>query len=458
MSVAADDRRKAGADVDEMSTMDHMVWRVETGDRARPVIVIVVVLDRVLAWEQLTAWHEGVVALMPRMRARVVTNRGFLHRSQWVPDPDFSVSHHLKRVRVTGKGTRRDLLDTVEVLAEVPFREGRSPWEGYLIDDLEDGRSAYMLKISHSIADGIRLREMFLRMSSPAPARPAPAKTSRRGGRSPWSVGRRVRKGVRFLAQAGRDMLDMAHPAPSAGGHFARRYFTAVVPLLPLRKVAADAGGTVQDALVAAVAEGCRRYYRQHQVDRPLIRVFSPYQRPPWAGRNDPDPQGNHWFIVRYAVSADAPGIGARIQQARAAVDAAYHVDSTDWMKAIARMCPLIPGRLFHSSFLRLCASHDFIVSNIPGPRRPQRIGDAEAEEIFGIAPTLGSGLTVTLLSYRNACHIAINIDPNVIPDPELLERCVREGLEEATAAGEPPEKSSEPAPFSARSTQKGLP
>ncbi|MFK8848429.1 wax ester/triacylglycerol synthase domain-containing protein [Streptomyces sp. Ac-502] len=106
-------------------------------------------------------------------------------RPRWAPDPDFRLEHHLHHITVGGKGTRRDVLDTAATLAETPFCQNRSPWNGYLIDGLDDGRSAYMLKISHSIADGVRLREMFLRQAAaqqpaapplrqPPPARPPP--------------------------------------------------------------------------------------------------------------------------------------------------------------------------------------------------------------------------------------------------------------------------------------------
>lgn len=438
-------------EADEMSAKDHMVWRLESGRRARPIIVVVLFFEDAVPWEAFTAWHEGLCAAMPRLRGRVVPGRGPGGRPRWVPDEDFSLAHHLQRVEVGGRGTRRDVFDTAEVLAEIPFPQGRSPWNGYLLSGLEEGRTAYVLKISHSIADGIRLREIFLRQAAAATA-PRTRGTPAAG--DPWQVvspmpraeaplpreeravppsprGRRLLKAARFLGRAVLDMLDLPHPVPEAGAQFRRHFFTTTVPLPAVKRLAAASGGTVHDALVAAVTEGCRRYNAHHGVRRRRMRVFSPYGRPPRATAHDPRGQGNHWFIVRFAVRAELPDVPARIRAVRRAVRDSYHHDSADWMGAIARLCPLVPRSLFEAVFLRLCATHEFVVSNMPGPTSAASIGGHRVSEIYAIAPTLGSAVTVTLMSYRDTCHIAVNIDPTVIPDSHLVARHICQAVRE---------------------------
>ncbi|WP_181792707.1 wax ester/triacylglycerol synthase domain-containing protein [Streptomyces sp. WELS2] len=441
----------SATETDEMSAKDHMVWRLESGRRARPIIVVVMFFEDEVSWEEFTLWHEGLSAAMPRLRSRVVPGRGPGRRPRWVPDEEFSLLNHLQRVEVGGEGTRRDTFDTAEVLAEVPFPQGRSPWNGYLLTGLEDGGTAYVLKISHSIADGIRLREIFLRQATAetgtrsrgAPAAGAPwqvvspmpagAASTPRGERPVPSSprGRRLLKAARFLGRATLDMLDLPHPAPAAGGQFRRHFFTTTVPLSAVKKLATASGGTVHDALVAAVTEGCRRYNTHHGVRRRRMRVFSPYGRPPQATAHDSRSQGNHWFIVRFAVQAELLDVHTRIRAVRRAVRDSYHHDSADWMGAIARLCPLVPRPLFEAVFLRLCATHEFVVSNMPGPTSAASINGHRIGEIYAIAPTLGSAVTVTLMSYQDTCHIAVNVDPTVIPDSHLVAdhicRAVRE-------------------------------
>ncbi|WP_318200222.1 wax ester/triacylglycerol synthase domain-containing protein [Streptomyces sp. SCL15-4] len=439
------------SEADEMSAKDHMVWRLESGRRARPIIVVVLFFEDDVSWEAFTAWHESLCAAMPRLRGRVAPGRRPGERPRWVPDENFSLLHHLQRVAVEGKGTRRDVFDAAEVLAEVPFPQGRSPWNGYLISGLEGGRTGYVLKISHSIADGIRLREIFLRQSV---AETAAHSSGTPAAEGPWQVispmpaaevppprteqpvppsphGRRLLKAARFLGRATLDMLDLPHPVPEAGGQFRRHFFTTTVPLPPVKQLATASGGTVHDALVAAVTEGCRRYNTHHGVRRRRMRVFSPYGRPPRATAHDSRSQGNHWFIVRFAVRAELPDLPARIRAVRRAVRDSYHPDSADWMGAIARLCPLVPRALFEAVFLRLCATHEFVVSNMPGPTVAASVNGHRVGEIYAIAPTLGSAVTVTLMSYQDTCHIAVNVDPTVIPDSHLVAHHICQAVRE---------------------------
>ncbi|MEE1928891.1 wax ester/triacylglycerol synthase domain-containing protein [Streptomyces sp. TRM 70351] len=445
---------------DQLSPKDRMVWRVETGGRARPLILAVLVLEGRWRWEDFLAWHDQLSVSMPRMRAKVAEGRGPLRPSFWQPDADFTLSRHLQRVTVGGQGTVKDVFSTAETLAEIPFQPGRSPWNGYLLDGVEGGRSAYVLKISHSIADGIRLRELFLRQSEAAPPAPpggtAPPSPQGPQEDGPWAVvspmgpdgapqedghrrdtrsrPRQLAWAARFLGRAAADMLDLPHPVPPAGAHFSRHFFTTVVPLSAMKETAAASGGTVHDALVAAAMEGCHRYDEAHGVRRRHIRVFSPYGRPPWTAGHHPRRAGNHWFIVRFAVRTGLPDTSARIRAVRRAVRAAYHRDSADWMEGLARVCPVVPRRWFDAAFLRLCATHDFVVSNMPGPTTPLSVCGLRAEAVYAIAPTLGSAVTVTLVSYRGRCHVTVNVDPTVIADSEEIGRHICRALEEMTA------------------------
>ncbi|MFJ8746005.1 acyltransferase domain-containing protein [Embleya sp. NPDC127516] len=143
-----------------MNAKDHLVWRLETA--VRPDIVILVVLDGIVDHNSLLAWHHRAAEMIPRMASRVHAPRTRWAHPRWEPAPHFNPARHVHRVSVPGRGTRHDLLTLAEALTQSPFVPGRPPWESYLVEGLEDGTCAYLLKISHCIADGLRLRELFL--------------------------------------------------------------------------------------------------------------------------------------------------------------------------------------------------------------------------------------------------------------------------------------------------------
>lgn len=436
MKTSGSSARRAGTD--RMSPKDHLVWRLETQTDMRPSIVLLFILDGTPERDDVVHWHEQAAILLPRMRARVVPSRLPWQGPRWVADPHFSALRHIRHIALPGKGTRQDLLTLTEALAETPFVAGRPPWESYVIEGLEDGNSALLMKISHCIADGLRLREMLLRQTKGAPRMLPPSSTApparhqpvRRPSATTQAVLQQARTICQFLLTTARDMADL--PDRSGGHHDgpARRYFTLDVPLNQVRTTAKAADGTVQDVLVAALAEGWRRYNEQHRLRRPRLRVFTPYGRAPLT-RHDPSAVGNHWFIVRFHLPAHTADAKARIRATRTAVQSTYTRTAVDWMGAIARLAPLLPGPLLQLGFERFAACHDLIVSNIPGPRHPLTITGRPTTHCYGVAPSLGAPLSATIFTCDGTCHIALSVDPAVVSDPDELTAYMQQALTE---------------------------
>ncbi|QQC92403.1 wax ester/triacylglycerol synthase domain-containing protein [Streptomyces alfalfae] len=457
---------------DPMTPKDYMVWRLEEGRHVRTVIGILLILDGPVEWQDLVDWHHRACAVLPRMRSRVVARRGPLRLPAWEPEPQFAVSDHLQRVVVSGKGSHEDLLRTAENLAELPFRPGRSPWDGYLVEGLENGTTAYLLKISHSIADGIRLRKLFLRQAADArrnsragqetsaPTAPpigatktesAGAAAEASGGTGPrpsrngspgltpspsrraslQKAGRQTFKAMEFVKEAISGLVDAPGPASVADGRFSRHYVTLDLPLAKMREKATAADGTVHDVLVAGVAAGFDLYREGVRPNRKHLRVFCPYGGSPQADRKAAlASAGNHWFIVSFGVPAGLSDPLPLIRAVRSSVDKVYHRDAIDWMGGLARTTPILPRKWLGAVFLRYLASHDFVISNIPGPSTVMSVAGAQVVRAYGIAPAIGAATTVTLLSYQGVCQVMLNIDTAVVGDPEFLGQCVKSGLE----------------------------
>jgi hypothetical protein len=88
---------------------------------------------------------------IPRLRQHVVLDPLGAAPPRWERDPLFDLSYHYRRIRTAGKGSLRELLDMAAVIAMQAFDKDRPLWELYVVDGLEDGRSALILKLHHSI-------------------------------------------------------------------------------------------------------------------------------------------------------------------------------------------------------------------------------------------------------------------------------------------------------------------
>src|SRR3954447_21084693 len=177
-----------------MSDMEALMWRSEASPRLRSGGVILDVLETTPDWERLVAAHEWAVIRVPRLRERVIEDPLRLSPPAWAGVEEFDLGYHLRRMRVPEGGGMQDVLDTAQVLAMAPFDHARPLWEAVLIEGLPGGRSAYLLKLHHSLLDGAAGIQLFdiLHSDRPeaTPEKPlatqapatAPGAARRRGG------------------------------------------------------------------------------------------------------------------------------------------------------------------------------------------------------------------------------------------------------------------------------------
>jgi NRPS condensation-like uncharacterized protein len=73
----------------------------------------------------------------------------------WIRARDFDLDYHLRRVRAPGDASLRTVLELAAILVRQAFDPQRPPWECTLLESVEKGRAALILKLHHSITDGV---------------------------------------------------------------------------------------------------------------------------------------------------------------------------------------------------------------------------------------------------------------------------------------------------------------
>src|SRR5260370_14799145 len=156
----------------DMSAWEAVMWRAEADPRTRSTGVLVEILDRESEWERLVAAHDRVSQQIPRLRERAVEPLLPLFPPAWSPDPHLDLGYRLQRVRVPEPGTMRQLLALAQGILARPLDKARPPWEAVLVEGLEDGRAGYLLKVHHSLSDGLGLVQLltFSPSGTPEPA------------------------------------------------------------------------------------------------------------------------------------------------------------------------------------------------------------------------------------------------------------------------------------------------
>jgi diacylglycerol O-acyltransferase len=237
------------------------------------------------------------------------------------------------------------------------------------------------------------------------------------------------------LASVGRMLAPATTPlSPIMTGRSLSVHFdTITVPLAELKAAAKKAEGKLNDAFVAGIIGGLRRYHQKHGVDVDALRMTMPINI-----RNDEtsDLAGNQFAPARFAVPLN---IDDPVERMRATRDLVAHQRGEPALglaEPLAGILYRLPTSVTTGVFGSLLRGIDFVTSNVPGVPIPVFFGGARMEAQFAFGPMSGSATNVTLLSYLDEVQIAINSDPAAIPDPEVYLACLLEGIDEIRKVG----------------------
>ncbi|MCW2644929.1 MAG: diacylglycerol O-acyltransferase / wax synthase [Pseudonocardiales bacterium] len=451
-----------------MSAWEALMWRADPDPRTRSTGLLLEVLATQPEWSRLVAAHERVTATITRLRDRVVEPLMPLVQPVWSPDPHFDVGNHLHSVRLDGPGTPRQLLDLCESIIRRPFDRTRPPWEATVVTGLADGKAAYVLKIHHSLTDGLGLIQLLELVHSDqsaprphkavlpsAPSDPATPVGLLADGvkqhlaRAPHEL-ERVAKvltgamleptrtlggGARFISSLGR-MLQPT-PTPRSGvlrgsGGVGNRLLTVDTPLDGLKAAAKAAGASVNDAFLAAILGGIRIYHEARGAVAERLPIGIPISL-----RAADDPLGGNQFAgARFAAPLSEKDPVARMLEIRDFVLTARAEPAIGFVNTISPALTKLPTSLVIELSAKLTAASDLQVSNIRGIGHPLYIAGAEIEAMYPLGPRPGVAAMIAMITYNGQCCVGVNVDPDVIDDPDELEHCLRAGFAEVVAVG----------------------
>ncbi len=461
----------------EMSAFEAVMWRAEVDPRLRSTTTSVLMLDRAPDWERLLAGHRWVVSAVPRFRQRVVVPSFSVGNPTWVEDPDFHLDYHLRRISLPEPGSERQLYDLAQNLAMTPFDKARSPWEATLVEGLEGGRAAYILKLHHATSDGLGIIQLLARVLQKTPEkadRPSPraprnrtraptpaelatqqlrngllalpsetagAVSSLAGSLRQWVRNpAALEKGGRYLKSA-RRVLGIKPVEGS--GLFKRRSlswrFDAIeIPLAGLKAAAKAAEATVNDAFLSGLIGGFRRYHEEMGV--PVERMPIGF---PISLRTENDTMGGNKFAgSQYAAPVSEKDPVARIRDIQRFVRETRAEPALDIMIRLMPVVTRLPIAAVTALTADFTTAQDAQISNIPGIPYPVYMAGAEITHFWPFAPVPGCGMMIAMISHNGRCCIGINSDRAAVTEPELLMQCFRQGLAEVLSLAEPAQRS----------------
>jgi diacylglycerol O-acyltransferase len=447
-----------------MSDADALMWGVEKDPLLRSTITAVAVLDRAPDRERLLDRMERTSRLIPRLRQRVAPSPLIPAPPRWVADSNFDLRYHVRFVRAPAPGTQRTLLDLAAIVAMQGFDRARPLWEFLVVEDLADGRAALIQKIHHSITDGVGGIKLAMTMldlerdpapdDSALPLAPPPEEFSALrliGGSLMHELRRqvditrglastatgtlanpaaRVRQAGDVAASVARIMAPVRAPlSPIMTGRSLSLHFDLITaPLEETKRAAKSAGGKLNDAFLAAVAGGLRRYHERHGNPVDTLRTTMPINI---RTEGTASLAGNQFVPARFLVPVGIMDPHERMAAIRELVNTQRNEPALPFTETIAGILNRLPTTVVTQIFGSMLKGVDFVTSNVPGAPVPVFLAGGRMEAHIAFAPLSGAATNVTLVSYLDDLHIGINTDAAAIPDPDVFVDCLQEGFDE---------------------------
>lgn len=456
---------------DEMNAFEVLMWRAEADRALSSTVVGLEQLDVVPDWDRFLAAHEWAMKMVPRFRQRVVEPPLGIGNPRWAFDPEFDLRYHLRRMAVPGAGGWAELLEAAAAIAMTPFDRSRPPWEVVLFEGLPEGRAAYLLKMHHSATDGMGsiqlLGQMHSRRREPTPDKPNPPMSDAVASSNPveslveqvvsdvsgvpgllGGIGSSLLGAVRDPKGAlryGQSLRRVLTPPEAPGSPLLAkrsltwRFAALDVPVADLKAAGKAAGGSLNDAYLAALLGGYRRYHEAMGVAAPeAIPIAIPIS----VRKPDDPPGGNKISSARISAPLANPDPKARIEEVRALILAAKGERANDVIGMFSPALARLPGQVIAQVAGPMTKGNDLQASNVPGIGEDLYLAGAKVERLYPYAPLPGCAAMITFLSHGPIGCVGVNFDQASFTEPELFLRSLLEGFSEVLAlypgSGEP--------------------
>lgn len=425
-----------------LSGMDASFVNLETPDMHLHIMGTVVIDPSTMpggyAFQRIKDLVAERIHLIPAFRRRLMEVPFGLGNPVWVDDPAFDLDAHVHRIAVPTPHTMHELAEIVGDIASRPVDRRRPLWDLTVVEGLEHGHVALVMKVHHSAVDGVTGADILVQLFDADPAgrevepeeewdpKPLPSELELVASSLAGNVVRPGRFARTILRTAGRvvDVVQMQRQkaptdAPATLPFTAPRtpFTAAITPhravafghasLDDLKFVKNAFGATVNDVVLAACTESLRHWLIAHDSlpDRALVASV-----PISVHAETSEEMGTNRvsvMMVSLPVHLEDPvNQLAVIREDTKGAKEIHRALGADVLVALADVAPqqLLNRAIRLYSRMNLADRHqpvhNLIVSNVPGPPIPLYCAGGRVVATFPMGPILeGCALNITVLS-----------------------------------------------------------
>jgi diacylglycerol O-acyltransferase len=351
----------------------------------------------------------------------------------WVPDPGFQLDDHVVDATGATALTAADLDRELARLFVQRLDRNKPLWQIDVLGPLEDGGSALVWRVHHAMADGqTSMRYAAALIWDEVDASSAPVSSVRAAAASAELHHERHRRDLAGFVD--REFRRGVGPSPFDGQIGAQRSVAfTTAGLASLRRVAkAVADATVNDAVLACVAGGLRRWMGSGEGQLRELRVKVPVSL-----HHSSDDLGNRdsCFYLGLPVGEPDPATRLRLIRQESALRKANH-DAEEMDRVLAELGRVSPRlRLLCERFQFDPREFALNVSNVPGPRAPVSVVGRPVHALYAIADIAERhALRVGAISYGDQLNFGLCADAALVQDLPALAVAIRAEADDLVA------------------------
>jgi WS/DGAT/MGAT family acyltransferase len=368
----------------------------------------------------------------------------------WMEKSEVDLNYHLRRVRVSRPGGRRELDQVIGEIASTPLDRSRPLWEMYFAEGMADQRFAVIGKVHHALADGVASanlmgkamdlkgpiqdeRDLYATNAPPSAVELLQAAwrdNLQQLARLP-RLSRQTAAGIARVRQRTKERGEHPQlarpfsPPPTFLNHVIsprRRFGTATLALADVKQTSKHVGIAINDLVLATAAGALRELLLRYdgRADAPLIASV------PASLDTSPDRlTGNELFGLNVSLPVHVDDPMERIRLVAVSTRFAKEDFHLIGPEVVTQWAAYLPPALAPAAFRWLSKREaqnklmNLPISNVRGPRERGGIGGATISEIYSVGPLMaGCGMNITVWSYVDQLNISVLTDDLTLEDP----------------------------------------
>jgi WS/DGAT/MGAT family acyltransferase len=458
--------------MDRLSALDARFVDAEDQDRHTSMAIASIATFEGPAptYDEFLAAITGRLALVPLYRQKLRTMPLGIGTPVWVEDPTFDIRFHVRRTAVPAPGGDPELSALMARVMAQRLDRDRPLWEYWFVEGLADGRWALISKVHHCMVDGVSGTDLYRVIfdTSPEPSPPVednwtpaaepstlklvgvaaleallmPVREARALGgaaRHPRRLVQQTVDTVRGASKLASSLLPATESSLSGEIGQQRRFTWVRGSLSDVKAVKAELGGTVNDAVLAAISSGFRALLlaRGEQPDSRMVPTLVPVSVRAPGEENIYDNRVSAMLADLPVHLADPVERLTAIRTQLAALKLSKEANAGETMISLIGYVPFPLASLAVQFAFRLPQREIVTVTtNVPGPRQPLYALGRRLVEItpyVPIATTVRTGIAI--FTYCDNLTIGITGDYDTTADLDVLARGIEDGLSELVEA-----------------------